>query len=198
MKETRIWWVRHGPTHAKTINGWGDIPADLSDHAAIETLAKALPKDATVVSSDLLRARQTADAIMGNRARRAHEPGLRELNFGDWEGQTADQVASRDPDLSRRFWTGEDHLAPPNGESWHDLGQRVDQVERGLLDIGGNFIVVAHMGVILTRVQAARGTSTYDTLSQRVSPLSTTVIGHSGATTTLHAVNLAPDMVNTS
>ena len=27
---TRFWLVRHGPTHAKTMVGWTDLPADLS------------------------------------------------------------------------------------------------------------------------------------------------------------------------
>ncbi|HHL22744.1 MAG TPA: histidine phosphatase family protein, partial [Aliiroseovarius sp.] len=25
------WWLRHGPTHAKGLVGWSDVPADLSD-----------------------------------------------------------------------------------------------------------------------------------------------------------------------
>ena len=31
----RLWWVRHGPTHEKAMTGWRDVPADLSDTAAI-------------------------------------------------------------------------------------------------------------------------------------------------------------------
>ena len=41
--------------------GWTDLPADLGDHGALNRLSLALP-DAAVVSSDLLRARSTADA----------------------------------------------------------------------------------------------------------------------------------------
>ena len=33
-------WVRHGPTHQKSFVGWRDVPADLSDHAQIERLAR--------------------------------------------------------------------------------------------------------------------------------------------------------------
>jgi alpha-ribazole phosphatase len=32
---TRFWLVRHGPTHAKAMVGWSDLPADLSDTAAL-------------------------------------------------------------------------------------------------------------------------------------------------------------------
>ena len=37
---TRLWWVRHGPTHAKAMVGWRDLPADLSDTAALARLAR--------------------------------------------------------------------------------------------------------------------------------------------------------------
>ena len=53
---TRFHLVRHGPTHEKTFVGWRDVPADLSDHAAIARLHEGLPQDALVVSSDLIRA----------------------------------------------------------------------------------------------------------------------------------------------
>ncbi|MCX8953857.1 histidine phosphatase family protein, partial [Ruegeria sp. NA] len=35
---TRLHLVRHGPTHAKTMVGWSDLPADLSDTAALRRL----------------------------------------------------------------------------------------------------------------------------------------------------------------
>ena len=72
---TRFFWVRHGPTHAKTMVGWSDLPADLSDHVALARLSDALPRDAVVVSSDLIRAVATADAIQGGRPRLPHDPG---------------------------------------------------------------------------------------------------------------------------
>ena len=49
---TRLFLVRHGPTHAKTMVGWSDLPADLSDRAALDRLAGFLPDQATVISSD--------------------------------------------------------------------------------------------------------------------------------------------------
>ena len=38
MDVTRFWWVRHGPTHEKAFTGWRDVPADLSDSAALARL----------------------------------------------------------------------------------------------------------------------------------------------------------------
>ena len=53
---SRFFWVRHGPTHAKTMVGWSDLPADLSDTARLARLSAHLPDGAPVVSSDLVRA----------------------------------------------------------------------------------------------------------------------------------------------
>ena len=49
MDVTRFWWVRHGPTHEKAFVGWRDVPADLSDHAAIARLDAHLPQGAVLV-----------------------------------------------------------------------------------------------------------------------------------------------------
>ncbi len=59
---SRIWLVRHGPTHAKGMVGWTDLPADLSDGAALARLNAHLPQ-VPVISSDLTRAVATADAL---------------------------------------------------------------------------------------------------------------------------------------
>ena len=99
-----VWhWVRHGPTHEKAFVGWRDVPADLSDVAQIGRLNSVLPQEALLVSSDLIRASATADAVALGRERLPNDPGLREFNFGDWDGLTFDVVAERDPELSRLY-----------------------------------------------------------------------------------------------
>ncbi|MEO0677999.1 MAG: histidine phosphatase family protein, partial [Pseudomonadota bacterium] len=45
---TTFWWVRHGPTHEKAFTGWRDVPADLSDTAALQRLSAFLPSDAPI------------------------------------------------------------------------------------------------------------------------------------------------------
>jgi len=75
---TRWWWLRHGPTHEKAFVGWRDVPADLSDTAAIARLNAHLPKGAVLVSSDLIRASATADTLAAGRTRSLDAPELRE------------------------------------------------------------------------------------------------------------------------
>lgn len=173
---TQLWWVRHGPTHEKAFVGWRDVPADLSDQAMIDRVAAYLPTDAVVISSDLIRASATADAISKTRIRLPSDPGLREFDFGQWDGLHFTQVAERDPELSRQFWEDPGDLAPPDGESWNAVAQRVSSsVDRLCVQHqGANIILVAHIGVIMTQIQRAAGSSAYAAMGHKIDNLSVT------------------------
>lgn len=173
---TRLWWVRHGPTHEKAFVGWRDMPADLSDQALVDRVAAYLPADAVVVSSDLIRASATADAIGKSRKRLPDDPGLREFDFGTWDGLHFDQVAKQDPELSRNFWENPGDLAPPGGESWNNVTTRVRAaVDRICTDHPvSDIVLVAHIGVIMTQIQRATGSSAYAAMGHMIDNLSTT------------------------
>ena len=172
-------WVRHGPTHAKSFVGWRDVPADLSDAAQIIRLRAHLPADAIVVSSDLARARATADALSGRaHLRLPNDPHLREMHFGIWDGMHFDAVAARDPELSRTFWENPGEISAPAGESWNTASERVEAAVRRISarHPQRDIIAVAHFGVILTQLQRALGVSAYETLSHRIDNFSVTQI----------------------
>ena len=173
---SRLWLVRHGPTHAKGFVGWTDLPADLSDGATIARLEAALP-DVPVISSDLSRAVKTADAIQATRARLPHDPRLRETHFGAWEGLTWAEVEARDPHLTRGVFETPGETAPPGGESWNAFGARVSAAVAGL---GGDVIMVAHMGVILSLLQKALNCPAAEVLGHEIAPLSLSVIARRG------------------
>lgn len=174
----RLVLVRHGPTHAKGMTGWTDLPADLSDTAAVARLAAAIPTSASVVSSDLSRAVATADAIQGPRPRLPHDPALREIHFGAWEGRLPADIAQDHPDLSRAFWDGAPGARPPGGESFDDLAARIHAATDRLLDgHPGDLVIVAHFGAILAALARAAGWSTQQSLSHRIDPLSLSEIG---------------------
>ena len=120
---TRFWLVRHGPTHAKAMVGWTDLAADLSDTGAIARLCAHLPPQAPVISSDLVRAVATADAL-GPRPRLPHDPALREIHFGQWEMRGFAEVEAEEPALIRAYWDSPGDTCPPGGESWNDLATR--------------------------------------------------------------------------
>jgi broad specificity phosphatase PhoE len=191
---TRLWWVRHAPTHEKSFVGWRDVPADLSDAALIGRVADHLPPDAVIVASDLQRASATADAIGRDRARLPDLRDLREMDFGVWDGMHYTDVAARDPVLSRRFWEQPGDLRAPEGESWNDLRTRVARVVDDLTArfTGRDIVLVAHMGVIMSQIQRASSCTAYEALGYRIDNLSVTQVTRHPESWTLGAVNHLP------
>ena len=173
------YWVRHGPTHRTVMLGWTDAPADLSDVEALDRLQAYLPDDAVMVSSDLDRAMATADAIERGRSRIPHEPSLREMNFGAWEGRHHAEVEREDPERIFAFWDEPGDAAPPGGESWNALSFRVNEWVDRQSD-AAPVIAVAHMGVILTQVQRALDISARAAFGHRIDNLSVTHIAFDG------------------
>lgn len=173
---TRFWLVRHGPTHAKTMIGWTDLPADLTDTAALSRLNAHLPPDAPVISSDLQRAIATADAL-GPRPRLAHDPALREIHFGQWETRAFSEIEAEAPDHIRDFWDRPGDIRPPGGESWTDLATRTWNALDRLQGTAPDLIVVAHFGPIIAALQRAEGTSAREAFAHRIDNLSVTCVG---------------------
>ena len=166
----RLWLVRHGPTHAKEMIGWTDRPADLSDSAALARLAAALP-DVPVISSDLIRAVATADALQGSRPRLPHDPRLREIHFGAWENRRFTDVDAESPAAIRAFWEQAGDVAAPDGESWNAMSARV---AAALGALPPAVIVVCHFGPILATLQRAQGVDVQTVFAQKIEPLSLT------------------------
>jgi broad specificity phosphatase PhoE len=191
---TRFWWVRHGPTHKKTMIGWTDAPADLSDTAQIERLNAHLPQDALVVSSDLSRCVTTAQAIVGSREHLPPRQGLREFHFGDWEDRGFDDITTTHPDEIRTFWDTPGTVKAPNGESWNDVSARVATEVSNLCHAHEkrDIIIVAHYGVILTQIQMAGGMSAKAATSFHIDNLSVTRIDHLGDAWRISGVNHKP------
>lgn len=175
-----FWWIRHGPTYANAFIGHTDIAADLSDTAALERLALFLPKDAPLLSSDLIRTTTTADAIHRGQSRGTARPGLREIYFGAWEGKTFSEVAISDPETSKQFWENPGDTAPSNGESWNSFSNRIHREIQGILaqNSSEDIIAVAHFGVILSVLQLATGMPPKSLFSFKVNNLSVTKVSY--------------------
>jgi broad specificity phosphatase PhoE len=145
--------------------GWADPPLSVLGEQQIQRaaghLAGAPPFD-LVVSSDLLRARRTAELLaeaLGQPGAPAVEPGLREYNIGAWSGRTHEEIEARWPGEIARFGRGE-IAAPPGGEHPAEFDARVaaagNRVAAAAHAAGADrVLVVAHGGVLRTLARAA-------------------------------------------
>ncbi|MGQ9801398.1 MAG: histidine phosphatase family protein [Candidatus Saccharicenans sp.] len=121
---TRIVLVRHGETEwnrVERFRGSVDIPLNENGLRQAELLARRLLaawKPAAVYSSPLSRAIKTAEAIAYPLDLRVQiHPGLSDINYGQWQGLTPDEVRSRWPELFERWQTIPDNLHFPGGVS---------------------------------------------------------------------------------
>ena len=78
------------------------------------------------VSSDLSRARETAEIVIGSRAIPLElDADWREMRFGAWEGLAWPEIVARDPRLNDEHRTVPKFYTPEGGESFDDICARV-------------------------------------------------------------------------
>jgi len=150
--------VRHGATQfslEKRFSGHGGADPGLAPigeaqaRAAAHELASRLQFD-LVVSSPLLRTRQTAAILAGQLADDlVIMDELAECAFGEWDGLTFAEVQSKWPDELRQWLDSVDH-APPGGESFTQVHARVARARQELISSypGRNILVVSHVSPI--------------------------------------------------
>ncbi len=137
--------MRHGePEGAGRLLGRTDAPATAAGIASCVDQVEGLEVNA-IVSSDLLRARSSAEAaataILGRPV--AIDPRWRELDFGDWDGLAASAI---DPAALGSFWKDPDTNPPPGGERWSALLARVGEALAALPD--EPVLVITHGGAM--------------------------------------------------
>ena len=165
MDCTRLVAIRHGQTAWNAewrLQGQTDIALDALGRQQAARLADALRHEglAAVVSSDLGRALETAQALAGPLGLPVViDAGLRERSFGILEGCTRTDIDARWPDLARRWFAREPDFAPEGGETLIDLRRRcLAAVQRQVQAHAGQAIaLVSHGGVLDCLYRAATG-----------------------------------------
>ena len=130
---TDIWLVRHGQTDWNLTGRWqGQAPhaPGLNDMGRAQALdLQNQLKDikiSTIYSSDLLRARQTAELIAEPLGLTVIlEPRLCEMNLGAWEGMLSSEVEAQFPQELAARVQNPFHARAPQGESPSDMAERV-------------------------------------------------------------------------
>jgi len=151
----RITLVRHGETTGQSsvrYYGATDLPLSPLGEAQMQRAGAALAHERfdALLSSRLLRSRHGAALV----ARRRLEPrslaAFDEVDFGNWEGWTREEIAARDPENYRRWQEQAETFAYPGGEHRPAFHRRVAAGLGAVLadPPGRNLLVVVHRGVI--------------------------------------------------
>ena len=155
--QTRWWWVRHAPVpDGGRIYGQSDLDCDCTAAEIFAALARELPPDAVWLTSNLVRTRQTAAAILAADARRhgAAEllavPEFAEQHLGEWQGLERKPFYAERKVGTHTLWFAPAHERAPGGESFVDLIERVSEpIERFTAEHRGrDIIAVTHGGTI--------------------------------------------------
>ncbi len=171
MRAPPLVFIRHGETDWNRefrFQGQCDIPlndrgrrqAARNGRAVAGILAAC---DLTLVASPLGRAVETIRIVldaagMGGR-RFATDAVLMEANYGDWEGLTIEEIAVRHPDQARARDVDKWGYAPPNGESYKMLSERVSD---WLETLDRPTFVVAHGGILRALLYLLAGLPAHD------------------------------------
>jgi broad specificity phosphatase PhoE len=153
----RLYLLRHGQTAMSRANvfcGRKLDPVLTDEGVAMASAFAAAHRDAkwtAIYSSPLVRAVATATPL----ANAVNLPvelrdGLAEIDYGDWDGLTADVVAQRWHDEHER-WAADPAWNPPTGgETAIALSQRMNNVVEEITGahLDGNVLVVSHKASI--------------------------------------------------
>ncbi|MDI9889374.1 bifunctional RNase H/acid phosphatase [Streptomyces sp. HNM0645] len=158
--------LRHGETALtpeKRFSGSGDHELSAVGRRQAEAVAAALAERGTIqaiVSSPLKRCRQTAEAVATRLGLDVRiDDGLRETDFGAWEGLTFAEVRERYGD-DLDAWLASPKAEPTGGgESFATVARRVAATRDRLVREyrGRTVLVVTHVTPIKTLVRLAIG-----------------------------------------
>ncbi|MYV97554.1 hypothetical protein GT354_04540 [Streptomyces sp. SID3343] len=162
---TTLLLLRHGETALtphKRFSGSGGSDPSLSaaGRRQAEATAAMLAARGTVqavVASPLRRCRETAEAVAARLGLDVRiDEGLREADFGAWDGLTSAEVRQRYPD-ELAAWLRSPTATPSGGESFENVARRVALSRDRLLAryAGRTVLVVSHVTPVRQLIRLA-------------------------------------------
>lgn len=151
-----IYLVRHGETYENSKKlYYGKIDAMLNENGKDE-MSKARKylseiKFDKVYVSERKRTKESAKIIVNNNVNFIVDERINELNFGEFEGKSYEELLEQYPDECKEWRKDWKNFTPSNGESYKMMYNRVREF---IYDIekekGDNILIVTHGGVIKT------------------------------------------------
>ena len=151
----RVVLWRHGQTDWNVENrfqGHSDIPLNKVGHYQASEAAKVLAalRPDRIISSDLIRAQETAAPLAGLTDIKVEiNSNLRETDGGLWEGKLASENRATHGELSANWYEGGDEPAGVTGERRSDVAKRaVAVIEKETTNFSGTIVFVTHGGTV--------------------------------------------------
>ncbi|CEP68675.1 Alpha-ribazole phosphatase, CobC [Moorella glycerini] len=165
MQGTRVYLVRHGETewnNSGRYQGHSDVDLSSKGRLQAELLRERFRHISLdgVYSSDLSRARETAVTIAAPHGLEVNTvTGLREINFGTWEGLTYQEIVASFPCEWEAWRRDPANKIVPGGESFRQVKERVWEAFNGIVrqEMGRSILLVAHGGSLRTLICAILG-----------------------------------------
>lgn len=155
---TKVILVRHGEVagnagEERAFVGWGNPPLNERGRAQARAVGERLKDEPieAVYSSDLLRARDTAQEIASRHGLEVHaDIDLREVNYGKWEGLSEAQLLEQYPQEWIARQNDPWNIATLEGENHAQMWARVLPKWNALLEKhpGKTVVLVAHNGLL--------------------------------------------------
>jgi putative nucleotidyltransferase with HDIG domain len=149
-----VYLIRHGePEFTKTGSqciGRKDLPlSERGKRQASDLAVYFFNKSISAVyHSYLLRSKQTAELLSNGKYLVIQEGGLEEIDMGEWDGLSFQEIREKYPEIYERRRTEIVHLAPPGAENFIEALSRFSDVfMRIISEAQGNIIIVGHSGV---------------------------------------------------
>lgn len=162
QKPTVFDLLRHGePEGGRRYRGCRDDPLSPAGWREMEAAVGGGASWGAVITSPLSRCRAFAERLaVARELPWQMEEGLREIDFGDWEGRSGQEVYQDDRERLLAFWGDPVRNPPPGGESWDDFQTRTTRARVRILEefCGLRLLVITHGGVIRALVGEALGT----------------------------------------
>lgn len=140
--------------------GRSDVPLSGEGTLACRKLAPrfAALRPERIFSSPMRRARESAAAICPDRKDLIFDPRLREIDFGEWENLTFEEIRLRTaPEVLDLWFRHPDRMRFPNGGSVAEHYAGVDAFMDEALGMPEKVIaVITHGGVLMRLISRAR------------------------------------------
>ncbi len=154
---TVLYLLRHGECEGgKILRGHTDVAVSQAGRAQMQLSIEQLTDKHNlefqqIFSSPLRRCSEFAlNLYLQNGVPLKLEEGFKEINFGDWDGETLESLYQTNAAQIEQYWKNPWAITPPNGETMHEFESRVDTSWQSILSEyqGQTVLIVTHGGVM--------------------------------------------------